>query len=379
MPPPAERLSSLQVAPEIAFDLTPLQNAHRYRGIGTYVRGLASRIAMQSEIPIEFWAWDTEVTFNAPPPHTTLRTGRPPMPEYRGAWLFARYAMRRLSRQSRVRAVHVTDPDALTPLTGRRLLTTVYDLIPLKGGVARSRLLARRGYQTYLRNLAHVDILFAISEQTAGDLVELLRLPAQRIRLARPGVDVPAEGPRQVRRAQPYFLYIGGPNPNKNLSVLLDAMALCPELTEELRVGGRWLPKQIAGLEASVETGDLRGRVRHVGFVPPAELTALMRDATALVVPSLDEGFGLPVAEGLGAGALVIHSRLPVLEETSRGAALTFDPRSAAQLAECLRRAAGDKELVTRLRAEGQARAAKLTWDDAVQTTLATYKSVLAT
>ena len=362
--------------PEIAFDLTPLQNAHRYRGIGTYVRGLSARLAQQTEMPIEFWAWDAEIPFQAPAPHALRRVPRPPMPEYRGAWLFARYAMRRLSRQSQVKAVHVTDPDALTPLTGRRLLTTVYDLIPLKGGIGKRRLLARRGYQTYLRALKHVDVLFAISEQTAGDLIEMLRMPGNRIRVARPGVDIASSDAGRVRRARPYFLYLGGPNPNKNLSVVLNALELCQDLDQELRVGGRWLPRQVAALEKQIVSGDLRGRVRHVGFVPDDELQALMRDATAVVVPSLDEGFGLPVAEGLAAGAFVIHSDLPVLEETSRGAALTFDPRSAAQLADCLRRAATDPMLGARLRVEGQARARQLTWDSALKATLDAYRSV---
>src|SRR5438270_4123031 len=78
-------------APEIAFDLTPLQNAHRYRGIGTYVRGLAQRLAAQTEIPIEFWSWEGAAPIDTPPPHTSLAIRRPPMPQYRGAWLFARF------------------------------------------------------------------------------------------------------------------------------------------------------------------------------------------------------------------------------------------------------------------------------------------------
>src|SRR5207302_4014172 len=155
-----------ELPPEIAFDLTPLQNAHGYRGIGTYVRGLAARLSQQSDIAIEFWAWDSDLPLRPLAPHTLRHITRPPMPEYRGAWMFARYAMRRLARQSQVKAIHVTDPDALTPLSGRRLLATVYDLIPLKAGVGRRRLLARRAYETYVRNLKHVDVLFAISEQT---------------------------------------------------------------------------------------------------------------------------------------------------------------------------------------------------------------------
>jgi alpha-1,3-rhamnosyl/mannosyltransferase len=102
-----------------------------------------------------------------------------------------------------------------------------------------------------------------------------------------------------------------------------------------------------------------------------------MRDATALVIPSLHEGFGLPVAEGLAAGAVVLHSDLSVLRETSAGAALTFAPRSIPELAACLRQAAGDSDLTESLRTRGLERARSLTWDAAVETTLAAYRAAL--
>lgn len=361
----------------IAFDLTPLQNAHRHRGIGTYVRGLASRLAEQTEVPIEFWGWSGDEPLVIPSPHRAVWLARMPMPQYRGAWLFAQLAMRRRASRSQVAAVHFTDPEALIPLAGRKVLATVYDLIPLKQGVGRRRLIARAGYQSYLSALKRADVLFAISEQTAGDLVELLRLPPGRIVVARPGVDPPPDGAPVASPARPYFLYLGGPNPNKNLPVLLAALAACPELPQELLIGGHWLPRQIAALEAEIGQGDLRGRVRHLGFVPQSELPGLMRGATAIVVPSLHEGFGLPVAEGLAAGALVIHSRLAVLEETSAGAALTFDARSSLELAACLRRSAGDPESMKALRQRGVERARALSWDDAVAATLATYRTLL--
>jgi glycosyltransferase involved in cell wall biosynthesis len=363
-------------APNIAFDVTPLQNAHRHRGIGTYVRGLATRLAAQSDIPIEFWGWSGDTQFEAPPPHKTLWLRRFPMPQYRGAWLFAQLAMRRRAQTSAVKAVHLTDPDGLTPLAGRTLLATVYDLIPLKQGLQRQRVVARAGYQSYLKALKKVDTLFAISEQTAGDLVALLHVPAGRIEVARPGVDLPPSRGKPPAAERPYFLFLGGPNPSKNLDLLLEAMKMSPHLPEELLIAGHWLPKQVDALNARLKAGGLAGRARHVGFVPSGELADLMRSATALVIPSLDEGFGLPVAEGLAAGALVIHSRLTVLDETSGGAALTFDPHSARELVACLLRA-GDADLSNRLRRAGLERAKSLTWDAAVKTTLAAYRAAL--
>jgi glycosyltransferase involved in cell wall biosynthesis len=364
-------------SPVIAFDVTPLQNAHRHRGIGTYVLGLARRLSMQTEVPIEFWGWAGDDAFEAPPPHRNLQLKRFPTPQYRGAWLFAQLAMKWRSSLSTTRAVHVTDPDALTSLRGRQLMATVYDLIPLTEGVSPRRPITWVGYRLYLHSLRNVRTLFAISQQTADDVVKLLEVPAARIVVATPGIDLPIGGDEPTSNSRPYFLFLGGPNPNKNLSILLDAMAICTDLQQELRIAGHWLPQQVAALDSVLNMRGLSDRARFVGFVPGAALPSLMKHATALVVPSRMEGFGLPVGEGLAAGAVVVHSRIPVLAETSAGAALMFDPSSAGELAACLRRVATDEVLSGDLRRRGLQRAIDLTWDAAVERTLAAYKAVL--
>jgi glycosyltransferase involved in cell wall biosynthesis len=364
-------------AAAIAFDVTPLQNAHRYRGIGTYVRGLAQRLGAQKDIPIEFWGWEGPDQLEIQPPHRGVWLPMRATPQYRGAWLFARYVMRQRVAKSKASVVHVTDPDALGPLRGRTLLTTVYDLIPLKEPQHRRRVVANLGYWSYLNSLRHADLLFAISQQTATDLVDMLHLNAGRILVARPGIDLPTPQGLHADGGHPYFLYVGGPNPNKNLALVLDAMAVATDLDEELRIAGHWLPKQVEALKRQIAASGLSGRARHIGFVPASELADLMANATALVIPSLHEGFGLPVAEGLAAGAVVVHSDLPVLRETSAGAALIFASRSVSGLAACLRQASRDTELTERLRAQGLDRAKALTWDDAVKTTLTAYDSLL--
>jgi glycosyltransferase involved in cell wall biosynthesis len=285
--------------------------------------------------------------------------------------------MRWRAGTSSVRAVHITDPDALTRLSGRKLFTTVYDLIPLKEGVRRRSVIAGAGYKMYLRALQRADTLFAISQQTASDLRDVLRIPTERILVAPPGIDLPESAVRSMKRERPYFLFLGGPNPNKNLAVLLQAMTATADLKEELLVAGHWLPNQVAQLNEQLRALDLHDRVRHIGFVPSGELPELMRSARAVIVPSRLEGFGLPVGEGLAAGAVVIHSRLPVLEDTSGGAALTFDFDSAEELEACLRRVSMDPKLRDDLRQRGLKRAHDLTWDAAVEVTLDAYRSQL--
>lgn len=273
--------------------------------------------------------------------------------------------------------VHITDPDALVELPGRQLLATVYDLIPLKEGVDKRGPLARLGYKRYLRALPAANMLFAISQQTADDLVQELHVSKERIVIARPGIDIAPASESVAAPDRAYFVFVGGPNPNKNLEVVLEAMKLCPDLPEELLIIGHWLPRQLSALAGRLESDGLTQRVRHLGYVPDADLTRLMRDSTAVVVPSLMEGFGLAVGEGMAAGAAIIHSRLAVLEETSGGTALTFDPQSPAELADRLRTVSRDPTVRDHSRRLGLLRASELTWDSAVENTLATYRAFL--
>lgn len=364
--------------PLLAFDITPLQNAHRHRGIGTYVRGLAVQLAEQREIAIEFWGWEGDRPLLIEPPHRGVWLRRPPVPEHRGAWIFAQVAMRRRVQQSQARVIHITDPDALTPLPGRHLMTTVYDLIPLREGIPVRRALAWAGYQIYLRALRSVDQVFAISHATRHDVSQLLGTPIRSIKVASPGIDLRMSAEIYTNAGQPYFLFIGGPNPNKNLALLLEAMVLCSDLPEQLLIVGHWLARQLIALDQQLNDMGLQGRVRHIGFVSDSRLVGLMKGATAVVVPSRDEGFGLPLGEALAAGAIVLHSRLPVLTEVSAGAALTFGTTGPHELVECLRRITHDVVLRKDLRRRGPHRARQLTWTAALRTTLETYHSALA-
>ncbi|HEV3232543.1 MAG TPA: glycosyltransferase family 1 protein [Candidatus Dormibacteraeota bacterium] len=368
-------------APKVAFDLTALQNSHQSRGIGTYVRGLAAELNRQSQIPIEFWGWSGDLPFEPRPPHTLLSLRRPPMPAYRASWLFAQFGLSRRNRASDVRVVHVTDPQALTALPGRITTTTVYDLIPLLEGIPLRSPLERIGYARYLRALRRVPMVLAISEATQKDLETHLGFAPGRAVLAPPGVDIAL---RDARPTCPpsddrYFLYYGGPNANKNLAGLLQAAALCADLPEEVWLAGPWPDEHIRRFERAVDRYPaLRGRVRYLGFLAADDLRRLIRGATAIVLPSLWEGFGLPVAEAMALHAAVIHSDIPALREVSAGVAVTFDPERPLQLAEAMRRLSTDPELVGRLRLDGARRAAEFTWDQALAATLDVYDRLLS-
>ncbi|HEY8740346.1 MAG TPA: glycosyltransferase family 1 protein, partial [Candidatus Dormibacteraeota bacterium] len=296
-------------------------------------------------------------------------------PQHRGAWLFAQAWLRLAARGSRVEAVHVSDPHALLTLPGRHLLTTVHDLIPLAEGMPTRRVVERLGYRRYLEALRHTDTLFAVSPHTRTALAALTGRSAAEIIIARVGISAPpGPAPGAPSAGAPYFLYVGGPDRTKNVATLLEAMALAPDIPERLTIAGQWTRRQHLVLDRDLARLGIAGRVRHVGFVPQVELEGLLRGATAVITPSRREGFGLPVAEAMARGIPVGHSDIDVLNDVSGGAAVTFDPDDAADIARALRQLSGDPEPRTSLVAAGLKRAAGLTWETTINVTLDAYR-----
>jgi glycosyltransferase involved in cell wall biosynthesis len=177
--------------------------------------------------------------------------------------------------------------------------------------------------------------------------------------------------------AQRYLLYVGTVQPRKNLERLIDAFALVadrPELAgvQLVIAGGRgWLSE---GVERRAAERGLAGRVRLSGYLPDADLPALLSGALAFVFPSLYEGFGMPVLEAMACGAPVLTSTTSSLPEVADDAALLVDPSDTAAIAAGIARLAADGGLRADLYARGLARAAAFTWDRCARETLAVLR-----
>lgn len=357
--------------------MTPLQNAHRVRGIGRYVAGLARALMTQQDVVIQFWGWREDIPFEVRPPHRALWLPRFGLPRNRWSWLISPLGMRIRAGLSPARVIHITDPRAFVPMAARTV-TTVYDLIPLVDPTWDRTTSDWRAYRRYLERLRRAARLFAISKQTASDLQAHLDIPPPPVDVVLPGVVVQAAGQDEPNEAQPYFLYAGSADRHKNVDLLLTAFASLGDLPERLVIVGPWYAPDREMLARRLEADQrLPGRVEYAGFVSDRELSDLIRGATALVLPSRLEGFGLPVAEALAAGGVVIHSRIPVLVEVSQSAALTFEPGSVQELAEAMRRLSSDTDLRQQLRARGLERARALTWQSGLETTIAVYRALL--
>ena len=249
----------------------------------------------------------------------------------------------RLGRTSaRLDVLHCTTFRA--PLRPRApLVVTVHDLALLRHPDAFPRWHRATGTRALRAGVAVADAVVCVSEFTRDELVELLRLPAERLRIVPNGVD-PVFTPAGERAEGDYVLAVGTLEPRKNLEGAVEAARLAGV---ELRVAGAvgWGGVAVDG---------------WVGEPSDGELAMLMRGARCLVYPSLYEGFGLPVLEAMACGTPVVTSRGGATEEVAGGAAVLVDPRDPAAIA------AGIEEAVRRreeLVAAGRARAAPFTWE----------------
>jgi len=213
------------------------------------------------------------------------------------------------------------------------------------------------------------DLLLCPSEATRTDLLDLDFEPS-RLRVVPWGVeavDVTEADLERVRRRydlpERFVLSVGTLEPRKNL----------PSLASAVQAATVDAPLVVAGASGWGEQATPGGDARFIGFVATVDLPALYSLATVFAYPSLQEGFGLPVAEAMSYGTPVVTSAGTATEEVAGGAAVLVDPRDVGSIA------AGITDAFARpdeLRALGLARAASLSWTATVDATIAAYREV---
>ncbi|TMB46536.1 MAG: glycosyltransferase family 4 protein [Chloroflexi bacterium] len=221
--------------------------------------------------------------------------------------------------------------------------------------------------RTYLRlstrwAVAKCPLLIAVSESTKGDLVRLYGVRPERIRVVPLGVAKPRAPAAPVSRLAElgldgnFVLQVGRVEPRKNQTAALAAVERMDGVT--LAIAG---PERDAALAAKLRSSQ---RCRVLGRVDQPTLELLYRRAGAVIVPSLYEGFGLPVLEAMARGKVVVAAKASSLPEVGGEAALYFhDAADSEQVARVLGVALNDKALRTRLAKAALARAATFTWD----------------
>jgi glycosyltransferase involved in cell wall biosynthesis len=169
----------------------------------------------------------------------------------------------------------------------------------------------------------------------------------------------------------PYFLYPAMFMPHKNHDVLIRALRDVPEA--RLVLTGKVQPFEREVRRRAEECG-VGDRVSFLGFVTQGTLTRLLESATALVYPSLYEGFGLPVLDAMLVGTPVIAAQATSVPEVAGDAAILVDPRSVSGWAEAMRQVLSSQQLRSSLAERGRAHARAFTWDLAAVATVAVLR-----
>jgi glycosyltransferase involved in cell wall biosynthesis len=307
------------------------------------------------DVPVSIWRLDVERHLAAVPGRVAVEQAWLP-------WAAAR---------ARVDLLH-TLAAPTPPLWRGCAAMTVHDATPwLHPDSPETRWYAR---PLYPQALARAAAIFTVSQAARDDIVRAAGAPRERIVVTPNGVDPrlfelrAPEGPRA-----PYLLAVGTFEPRKNLPALLEAFRL-------LRREGRDLQLVVVGRKGWSEAlplGDLAPHVRLTGAVSDEALHALYAAAACFVMPSLHEGFGLPLAEAMAAGVPAVASDIPALREVGGETVRYADPLDAQDFAAAVRTALDDREGSQLRAAAARGRARRFRWEDTARLTLETYRRVL--
>jgi glycosyltransferase involved in cell wall biosynthesis len=276
-------------------------------------------------------------------------------------------------------------PNYIPPATKKKgLVVTVHDLafkiLPETAPHAN-----KYWHRYFDRALAEAAEIITVSEATRADLCEIYEIDPDRVTAVLSGVDqdiyVPA--PQETIDAArkdfdidgPYLLFVGGLEPRKNLRMLLRAFATLPASTRpKLVLAGapvHWIPGGPEIMTSAMRSLDpaVRDDVIITGYVSTEQKLGLLSGAEALVYPSVYEGFGMPVLEGMACGTPVLTSEVSSLPEVAGDAALLVDPYETSSIADGMERLLTDDALRARLKEAGLARAKTFTWEETARHT----------
>lgn len=224
--------------------------------------------------------------------------------------------------------------------------------------------------------------IFTISQASKGDIMKEYGIPENRVVVTYPGVKM---NPSKVKNSKvlkekygikgDYLLFVGTLQPRKNVRKLIEAFSKIGKKDLTLVLVGKrgWLYEEI--LSAPKDFGVER-EVRFLDFVPDEDLPTFYKNAVCFILPSLYEGFGLPVLEAMQYGCPVITSNVSSLPEAGGDAALYIDPNNVDDIANKISLILSDSKLRSGLIEKGYKQVKKFSWEKTARETLRVLEEV---
>ncbi len=260
----------------------------------------------------------------------------------------------------------------------RHAVATFHDLFVINGDYSTPEFRGR--FTSLAREAAQrADHIIAVSRYTANQVAAHLGFPPQRIHVVHHGVnpvrrvgeDDLAAFRKEEELHAPFLLHVGAIQRRKNVTRILEAFErLRPHYLLVLAGSAGYGADQIM---TRIEASSARDRVRIVGYVDDDSLAKLYRAAQALIFPSLEEGFGLPVLEAMSAGLPVVTSNRSAMPEIAGEAARLVDPDDTNSIEDGIVEVLEDEDRRAELREKGIVRAAQFNWTKAAIETLQVY------
>ncbi len=262
---------------------------------------------------------------------------------------------------------------------------TIHDVTPVTMPSHSNKVTALQ--RVFFKGCARLSrAIITSSECSKRDIVMLLGVPEEKITVIYDACDHTVFNPapadrtalerlrRRLGIGKPYLLHHGTIQPRKNLKRLIEAFRLMlardTNLDFDLVLAGQmgWACQEITDAARS-SSGD-RGNVVFAGVLTDADLALLIKGASLAAIPSLYEGFSLPMVEAMACGVPTIASRASCLPEISGNTLAYFDPLSIEDMASCMHSVLLGSDLNQRLRQSGIERAREFSWERCARETL---------
>jgi glycosyltransferase involved in cell wall biosynthesis len=361
---------------------------HAKAGIGRYAGSLAR--SLNASQPGRFALFYNRGRHTEPPaglesmPSRTIRAGYKPW--RMAVWMghLTGLYFNRLVPDAEL--FHATE-HLLPPLRGVPTVLTVHDMIFKLFPEHQKRLNYWYLNATMPLFCQRAGAIITVSECSKRDIVRHYGVDPAKVVVIheaaapefRPASPVAVDGiRRQYGLPRRFIIHVGTIEPRKNLSRLLEAL-------QRLRDGGLRIPLVVVGgkgwlyddLFRRLQELEIRDDVHFPGYVPAADLPILYSAATMAAMPSVYEGFGLPVLEAMACGTPVVCSEASSLPELGGEAARYFDPYQVEAMVDAIQMVWTSEELQAEMRKAGLEQAAKFSWDQTAEETREVYQRLL--
>lgn len=364
---------------KVALDARFLSN--RGTGIASYIWGLIEGIQKSTRIPKDAFEFLVSKGFDCDDLSIRRRACDIPVVSLKQHILMPSYLLG-------VKANVYHYPHFDLPLSfGKKSVITIYDLKYIKMSHLfhkRSRNKAFMMKRMMVNSCKRADAIITISKSSKRDMTELLGVSPEKISVVYCATDSFYHEVKDVDKTllgklgidRPFILYVGELRPHKNIIRLIEALKRSYNKDYMLVVVGKSY-KDFNDPFAAAHRLHLEHRIKFLMYIEKKELLHLYNAAKIFVLPSLYEGFGLPVLEAMACGTPVITSNVSSMPEVGGDAALLVDPYNTDQIANAIDSLLLNENARREMREKGFEQNKKFSWITAANETFAVYQNVL--